>query len=93
MRRPDIAAMQQVHIGIAEFAGTLPLFAARLRPICSLEAAMSVLSPLRTSLLDLAERKLGLFFADGPPVRAATFLRKIGVGRGVAVCPCATFPV
>jgi hypothetical protein len=48
--------MQQVHIGNAEFAGNLHLFASPARPICILEAAVSVLSPLRTSLLDLAER-------------------------------------
>jgi hypothetical protein len=55
--------MQQVHSGNDEFAGTLPLFAPSGTAICSLEAMMSLLLSLRTSLLDLAERKLGLFFA------------------------------
>lgn len=54
--------MQQVHIGIAGFAGSLPLFAAPSASICILEAAMSVLSSLRTSLLDLAGHHARPFF-------------------------------
>lgn len=54
--------MRQLHIGIAEYAGSLHLFAPPSASISNLEATMSVLSFLRTSLLDLAERKLGLFF-------------------------------
>jgi hypothetical protein len=56
--------MQQLHSGNDEFAGTPPLFAPPCEVICILEVTMSVLSFLRTSLLDLAERKLGLFFAS-----------------------------
>jgi hypothetical protein len=54
--------MQHVHIRNAEFAGKPGLFAQSRDTICIHEATMSLLSFLRTSLLDLAERKLGLFF-------------------------------
>jgi hypothetical protein len=56
--------MQRSHIGIDEFAGSPVLFAQSSGPIWTIEATMSVLSFLRTSLLDLAERKLGLFLAQ-----------------------------
>jgi hypothetical protein len=56
--------MQKTHIGNAEIAGSPPLFAPPSASICSHEATMSLLSFLHTSLLDLAERKLGLFFGQ-----------------------------
>jgi hypothetical protein len=53
--------MQHAHSGNAKQAGIPYLFAQSSGTTSLHEAAMSVLSLLRTSLLDLAERKLGLF--------------------------------
>jgi chorismate-pyruvate lyase len=61
--------MRQAHIGNAEFAGIPALFAQSCASISTLEATMSLLSFLRTSLLDLAERKLGLFFQHSRRLR------------------------
>ena len=70
--------MQQVHSGLAEFAGTLPLFTAPRPSISREEVAMSVLSPLRTSLLDLAGLLPGLFLRPQP---IATPGKKGCIGR------------
>jgi hypothetical protein len=76
--------MQQLHIGNAEFAGIAPLFAATSVSICTLEATMSVLSFLHTSLLDLAERKLGLFLPDAASLDCRKIPSASDVARPVA---------
>jgi len=58
----DFAAMQQAHIGNAVFAGMPPLFAPPTASISCCEETNGLPSAFHTSLLDLAERKLGLFF-------------------------------
>jgi hypothetical protein len=58
------AAMRRAHNGIAATAALLPLQGIAPRLTCSGEAVIEFLSPPHTSLLDLAERKLGLFFAS-----------------------------
>ena len=72
--------MQHAHGGNANFAGIPDLFAQSCIAISNLEATMSLLLLLRTSLLDLAERKLGLFFASGQQA-VAPLAQKNGIGR------------
>lgn len=54
--------MQHLHIGNAQTSGIHDLFAQAWGTISAFEGVMSLLLPLRTSLLDLAERNARPFF-------------------------------
>ena len=71
--------MQHLHSGNAQTSGIPDLFAQAGGTIWNLEAAMSVLSPLRTSLLDLAELDARPFFSSQ---RCQTGLKEGAVGGG-----------
>jgi len=58
----DEEAMRSPHNGIDAPKAHLPLRQVAAAPICAREAVIEFLLSSHTSLLDLAERKLGLFF-------------------------------
>jgi hypothetical protein len=74
--------MHWPHIGIATPKAHTPLRQDAPAPICAREAVIEYLSSLHTSLLDLAERKLGLFFG---------FSLRCG-GKGRLACALAQKP-
>jgi lysylphosphatidylglycerol synthetase-like protein (DUF2156 family) len=57
--------MRATHVGYAAIAAMCPLIAQLVISIFKSVAAIEVSLAVATSLLDLAERKLGLFFGSG----------------------------